>query len=315
MEKYYPSYYNDFRCLAEKCPDTCCAKWEIVIDDDTLMKYSESSGQFAESIRSHLIKNEEGETCFLLKDNKCPFLCYDGLCEIHKQLGEDFTGRVCREHPRFTEEYDGFSEISLSVSCPETINILFNNRSVSYPTPVYEGDDEVLSLLIASRKEILETNQNAEIIIKTILDKAADDQLEIDLVYITDHPVFNTELINNYLSFINDSCELLTIEWKKYLENALVSEISQEEIKRFIINNESNFIRSLKYFVYRYYLKAVNDLDIYSRALFIILSCYSAVYIAVANDILFEEAIRLFSKEIEHNLINLDTVIEYLSDL
>ena len=30
-----PDYYEQFRCLAGACPHTCCAKWEVVIDEDT----------------------------------------------------------------------------------------------------------------------------------------------------------------------------------------------------------------------------------------------------------------------------------------
>lgn len=32
----YPDYYKKFNCIADKCPDTCCGKWQIVIDDDSL---------------------------------------------------------------------------------------------------------------------------------------------------------------------------------------------------------------------------------------------------------------------------------------
>ena len=34
-----PDYYEDFECIADKCEDTCCAGWQIVIDRETLKKY------------------------------------------------------------------------------------------------------------------------------------------------------------------------------------------------------------------------------------------------------------------------------------
>ena len=37
----YPDYYKKFRCIADKCPDTCCSDWQIVIDDESLEKISE----------------------------------------------------------------------------------------------------------------------------------------------------------------------------------------------------------------------------------------------------------------------------------
>ena len=38
MEIRVPHYYRKFRCTADKCPDTCCAGWQIVIDEETLEK-------------------------------------------------------------------------------------------------------------------------------------------------------------------------------------------------------------------------------------------------------------------------------------
>ena len=40
----YPDYYKKFSCIADKCPDTCCGKWQIVIDDDSLERYQEYDG-------------------------------------------------------------------------------------------------------------------------------------------------------------------------------------------------------------------------------------------------------------------------------
>lgn len=39
MEIRVPHYYRKFKCTADKCPDTCCAGWQIVIDEETLEKY------------------------------------------------------------------------------------------------------------------------------------------------------------------------------------------------------------------------------------------------------------------------------------
>ena len=33
MEYTYPQYFYDFQCEASACSDTCCAGWEIDIDD------------------------------------------------------------------------------------------------------------------------------------------------------------------------------------------------------------------------------------------------------------------------------------------
>ena len=36
----YPNYYDKFKCVADKCIDTCCAGWQILIDDESMEKYN-----------------------------------------------------------------------------------------------------------------------------------------------------------------------------------------------------------------------------------------------------------------------------------
>ena len=35
MQYTFPNYYKEFSCIAGACPDTCCAGWQIVIDEKT----------------------------------------------------------------------------------------------------------------------------------------------------------------------------------------------------------------------------------------------------------------------------------------
>lgn len=316
MKKYYPSYFSEFNCLADKCPDSCCRKWEIVIDKDTQKKYSLLGDGLGNRIKNSLSENDDGEICFSLNNGKCPFLNSTGLCDIHIQLGEEYTSKICRDHPRFTEEYDGFTEISLSLSCPKTADLLFGKNicSVTYPTPEYNGDDEVLLLLISSRKELLKTEPDFSQLKQFLLDTAADDQLDIDLVYIQEHPVTDNGFIREYLTFMLNNCEILTKEWRDLLINSIINEISTEETEKYISANNENICKVCYYYIYRYYLKAVNDLDVYSRALFIIASCITSVYIAMINGISFCEAARLYSKETEHNMTNIELLMKYLSE-
>ena len=46
-----PSYMKEFRCTADKCSDTCCAGWEIVLDDDALERYEQTEGSFGKRLR------------------------------------------------------------------------------------------------------------------------------------------------------------------------------------------------------------------------------------------------------------------------
>lgn len=41
-----PDYYKEFKCIADKCEDTCCAGWQIVIDEQSLKQYKKVRGSF-----------------------------------------------------------------------------------------------------------------------------------------------------------------------------------------------------------------------------------------------------------------------------
>ena len=46
MKNIYPSYFEKFRCIADKCPDSCCRGWDVVVDDETNEFYKTVGGEF-----------------------------------------------------------------------------------------------------------------------------------------------------------------------------------------------------------------------------------------------------------------------------
>ena len=134
----YPDYYKKFRCIADKCPDTCCSDWQIVIDDESLEKYRNYAGEYRQTLHRN-IQWEEGVFGHNRK-GKCAFLRDDGLCDMYKHMGKDSLCTTCREYPRHTEEFENIREISLSLSCPEVARILM--QKTEPVTFVCEEDDE-----------------------------------------------------------------------------------------------------------------------------------------------------------------------------
>ena len=105
MKTKVPYYYKDFKCIASECPDTCCAGWEIIIDEDTHEKYKNATGKFGEILRSKITLYEDGEPGFILDGDDCPFLNKNKLCDIYSELGEESLCNTCKQFPRFIEEY------------------------------------------------------------------------------------------------------------------------------------------------------------------------------------------------------------------
>lgn len=126
MEYIYPTYYNDFHCVADACPKTCCAGWQIEIDTDALERYK----------KLQIDTVDYQEAAFLQDEKKrCKNLDEHGLCRLIHAHGEEILCDTCRLFPRHTEVFHGVRELSLSISCPEVARmILTNPNSVAFTT-------------------------------------------------------------------------------------------------------------------------------------------------------------------------------------
>lgn len=180
MKLRYPSYYENFKCIASRCEDTCCAGWEIDIDDESYEYYIGVEGEFGEKLRSRIKEygSEEADVYenhgFVLgEDRRCPFLDENNLCDIYKELGEEALCYVCTFTPRNFLEYGGAREVSISASCPEAGRLIFGKREkitfVEREVPGeldFEESEEELALaekILYARNRAVEILQNREV--------------------------------------------------------------------------------------------------------------------------------------------------------
>lgn len=151
MKVRIPAYYKKFSCIGGACEDTCCAGWEIDIDETSYGYYQDLPGAFGEKVR-RCIKEYEGDGQdayeahgFILREGKrCPFLREDGLCEMILTLGEDAICDVCTYTPRNFLEYGGMREISISPSCGEAGRLIFGSpEKAEFLTEEEEGELDI----------------------------------------------------------------------------------------------------------------------------------------------------------------------------
>jgi len=318
-----PDYYHNFKCLAGACPHSCCEKWEVVIDEEHVCAYQRVSGALGDKLRAAMQTDEDGDICFPLNGGRCPFLDGENLCEIHRQLGEEATSVTCQEHPRFTEDYGVFREITLSASCPAALALLLgSNAPLTFTEsetgePAEEGD-EWLPFLLPLRTRMLEILSDRSLPLRARLRRflllAMEAQQCLDRDETEALPALaaswqpeesgegDTDEASLFPAALRmlASLEILEEDWLRLLAQAKASEqtaVSQTFLERIAV-----------YFAFRYLLKCVNDGDLLSRAQLCVLAVLVVERLATVCGL--EEALRRFSCEIEHNEENIHALLE-----
>ena len=190
MQYTFPNYYREFSCIAGACPDTCCAGWQIVIDEKTLKKYQHFRGPFRNRLHNDINWKEQ---VFRQYNRRCAFLNEENLCDIYTEAGPKMFCDTCRNYPRHIEEFEGLREISLSLSCPEAARILlsqkekvhFFTREKETREEIYDDFDYLLfTALMDTRDMLIATVQDRSIPMQKRLWKllavAHDFQLCVD---------------------------------------------------------------------------------------------------------------------------------------
>lgn len=135
MKVTVPDYYKDFKCIAGECEDTCCAGWQVDVDDASFAYYKTIGGAFGERLHSVMVEGKKGrEGQFrICEDGRCPFLNDQNLCDLYSELGEDALCVTCDQYPRYTCEFGNYKETGIALSCKTAAElILKDNRTPGF---------------------------------------------------------------------------------------------------------------------------------------------------------------------------------------
>ena len=118
MQLIQPNLAYRFTCLAGECPSTCCRDWNILWHKNEVDKLASIGERKLTDKISYSFSGEGAYRSICFNDNGvCPFLTDSGLCEIHKNYGEEYLPYVCREYPRITRVCDNTVLRSCRTSC------------------------------------------------------------------------------------------------------------------------------------------------------------------------------------------------------
>jgi len=123
-----PDYYRYFSCTADECSHNCCIGWEIDIDDDTYRYYMSVKGEMGQRLRTNISYSGETRHFRLGRDERCPFLNEDNLCDIISELGEDSLCEICASHPRFRSFFSDRIETGIGLACEAAAELIVMNE-------------------------------------------------------------------------------------------------------------------------------------------------------------------------------------------
>lgn len=338
MKYHKPSFFDQFKCIGSACTDTCCAGWEIEVDETTAQGYLAEKGAFGDRLRRE-IGSEPGEYFFKLKNNRCPFLNKENLCDIFINLGEDRLCDICREHPRFYNWFGDYTEVGLGLCCEEAERLLFSDsKPLTFVEEVTQDEElaEECEQMLEERKAIFSILQNRKKNIGARLKRLllqlpyADEMLLLTVPILEwDDPESIPKLDYNAKPSTNTlkSSALFLIRFFGGMESldetwpSMMKELEQNIDKLVDINNTNAFLKFLKgenrlyeyehiavYLVYRYYPEILFDGQIEAKILFAAasicllflmdLQCFQKNTAYTQQDCI--ELVRRFSKEIEY---------------
>ena len=342
--------FDNFICTADKCPETCCAGWQIMIDDDSLEYYGSVEGEFGKRLRNEI---DWREGCFCQKGDRCAFLNENNLCDLYTALGEDALCETCTRYPRHVEEFDGVREWSLSLSCPVAAHQILTESDkatiVVYDTEEEEDIDEFESFdtlmfgqLEDARELCFSILQDRDLDIQSRMEILMAFAYELQMCIeeerfgdlwdviekfenidrnsredFAPYFVWDTEE-KRALFEIVDSLEHMRADWEDTL--CKMYETLYEEpatAPEMIVSEADAEIMSeqiLFFFIFTYFCGAVYDDMIYSK---MALAVYSTAFIRelwrAASGLTTDEMVRLayrYAREIEHSDQNLNQLEE-----
>ncbi len=129
-----PEIYASFSCKCGECRHTCCSGWGISVSD---AEYFRLLGMdCGEELRRRLdcafmpANDPSPERYALIAPSyvgNCRILRDDGLCGLHAECGESALPLICRVYPRAIRRMDGWYELSASLACERTVELLMRD--------------------------------------------------------------------------------------------------------------------------------------------------------------------------------------------
>lgn len=134
MMEYKLKIYDQFQCLGKDCPLDCCHQWRVLVDDETLNKWKQNEDlelrhMLLDNLEDHDKEGHPYKVISLAKDNNCIHLDANKLCRIQSAAGHDMLAATCQQFPRETKQTIEDRHLTLKMSCPRVVEMVFEDKS------------------------------------------------------------------------------------------------------------------------------------------------------------------------------------------
>lgn len=353
MQLRTPAYYKDFTCIAGKCIDNCCfGGWQIDIDDETIAKYSKVTGAFGDKLHSYVdadngcFKLKNGQCPFLMSDNLCEIykelgpenmgvVCtqFPRFTEYYGDIRETGIGLACEEAARIILQTDCDFSLTSSDIDEEPV---WGEYDKELGSPLFILRDKLMSL--ADDESSGMSLNDKLIVILTAFDTLQAMINDNDYDSIARYcDTFNKDAARNILSSTDSDNtdreelkELSKTIWYSYLDLEPINDYWKDlsnHAYEYLYESDTDYLgafndsflsskykKIIKYYLFRYMLKAAFDHDILGKAQLI------TANIMIINDLtayqkhtvkgktdedIFMDVIHIFSRQIEYSEDNI----------
>ncbi len=320
MRDIYPDFYHTFKCIANRCEDSCCKDWDIDIDSETERFYQTVSGELGDKLRRKLVTDEYDERVFKAEGGRCPFWNRDMLCDIFIGIGEEHLSETCGSFPRVAIGYGAFCEHILAFACPEAARLMLRAEN---PYAAFGGEEELdaafgddgfTSFLLKARERSAQLLCDREVPFAYRLADCLEFNAQVQSILqgeepqplspASDPPEDCRFIFDLHLGF-----EIMSDRWRTALRDVANNPDALTPSEDFA----RDFEKFALYYLYRYYLEAVRSGDVlYSLkrivCAYLVTGRLDADFASKGYPLPRMRILQRYSKEVEHSYDNTEAL-------
>ncbi|HEX8821695.1 MAG TPA: flagellin lysine-N-methylase [Archangium sp.] len=160
-------YMTRFRCIADRCEDTCCGGLRVPVSEARLQRMRAtvaSSPEDSERLYQLVLPSPGGastEHAFIemRPDGYCPFLDTERLCSLQRRHGDAVLPDICATFPRVFTKRGERVEVSGTLACPEVARLCLLEEDAVEPDSTPPASQDVADSVRAAMLRLLQRRE------------------------------------------------------------------------------------------------------------------------------------------------------------